>query len=79
MMAAFGVGTLATIHFFNEPPPPGEWGFVSPLAQHLFQGQPADISGFVGVAVTTVCYLLFRRREQRRPRPATALDGALVE
>lgn len=79
MMAALGLGTLATILFFNEPPPPGEWGFVSPLAQHLFQGQPADISGFVGVAVTTICYLLFRSREQRRSRPATALEGTLAE
>ena len=64
-MAAFLVGTAATIAFFNEPPPPGEWGFVSPLAQHLFLGQPADISGFVGVAVTLVAYLSLRRLEPR--------------
>ena len=67
-MAAFLVGTAATIAFFNEPPPPGEWGFVSPLAQRLFLGQPADISGFVGVAATVVAYLAFRRVEQGRHR-----------
>jgi NCS1 family nucleobase:cation symporter-1 len=79
MMAAFGIGTLATVLFFNEPPPPGEWGFVSPVAQHLFQGQPADISGVVGVVVTTLCYLFFRHREQRNPRPAASLSDALAE
>ncbi|MGC1909406.1 MAG: cytosine permease [Candidatus Dormiibacterota bacterium] len=71
MMAAFSAGTLATLLFFNEPPPPGEWGFVSPLAQRLFLGQPADISGFVGVLVTALAYWAARRWEgshgQSRP------------
>jgi NCS1 family nucleobase:cation symporter-1 len=65
MMAAFLIGTLATVAFFNEPPPPGEWGFVSPLAHWLFLGQPADISGFVGVAVTTLAYFAFHSLERR--------------
>ncbi|MHB1526517.1 MAG: purine-cytosine permease family protein [Candidatus Dormibacteria bacterium] len=78
-MWPFLLGTLATVLFFNEPPPPGEWGFVSPLAQHLFLGQPADISGFVGVAVTTLAYLFFRSRERRQETrdgaPAAAVAG----
>jgi NCS1 family nucleobase:cation symporter-1 len=66
VMVAFAAGTLATLLFFNEPPPPGEWGFVSPLAQHLFAGQPADISGFVGVSVTALAYWLARHWEKTR-------------
>ena len=65
MMAAFAAGTVATLLFFNEPPPPGEWGFVSPVAKQLFAGQPADISGFVGVVVTVLAYWLARRWEVR--------------
>ena len=61
-MAAFLIGTAATILFYNEPPPPGEWGFVSPLAARLFASQPADISGLVGMAVTAAAYLLLRER-----------------
>ncbi|HEY6537905.1 MAG TPA: cytosine permease [Candidatus Dormibacteraeota bacterium] len=71
LLAAFGAGTLATLLFFNEPPPPGQWGFVSPLAQHLFAGQPADISGLVGVVATAVAYWLARSWERRS-------GGALV-
>jgi NCS1 family nucleobase:cation symporter-1 len=70
ILAAFACGTLATLLFFNEPPPPGEWGFVSPLAQHLFAGQPADISGWVGVLVTFLAYLACRRWEIRGERAA---------
>jgi NCS1 family nucleobase:cation symporter-1 len=76
VMAAFACGTLATLLFFNEPPPPGEWGFVSPLAQHLFAGQPADISGWVGVLVTFIAYLACRRWESRGGRAAES--GALA-
>ena len=65
MFTAFVLGTVATVLFFNEPPPPGEWGFVSPLAHWLFLGQPADISGFVGLAVTTLAYLVLRRLERK--------------
>ncbi len=65
VLAAFLIGTAATILFFNEPPPPGEWGFVSPLAQHLFQGQPADISSLVGTLVAAVAYVLLTAREHR--------------
>ena len=76
MVAAFLVGTLATVLFFNEPPPPGQWGWVSPLASHLFQGQPADISGVVGTVVAVLAYLVARRLERppgagvSRPAPA---------
>ncbi|MGH7643621.1 MAG: purine-cytosine permease family protein [Candidatus Dormibacteria bacterium] len=66
LMAAFAAGTAATLLFFNEPPAPGEWGFVSPVAQHLFAGQPADISGFVGVLVTLLAYFAARRWEGSR-------------
>jgi len=76
LMAAFAAGTLATLLFFNEPPPPGEWGFVSPLAQHLFAGQPADISGFVGVLVTAVAYWLARRWEGRHDAGEGAREPA---
>ncbi len=68
MVIAFAIGTLATIAFFNEPPPPGEWGWVSPFAQHLFAGQPADISGFVGTAATVLAYVACRRWELRGHR-----------
>ncbi|MGC1185314.1 MAG: cytosine permease [Candidatus Dormiibacterota bacterium] len=78
LMAAFAGGTVATLLFFNEPPPPGEWGFVSPLAQHLFAGQPADISGFVGVLVTGVAYWLARRWERSRGRGAGVGQPATV-
>ena len=71
-LAPFLVGTAATIAFYNEPPPPGEWGFVSPLAAHLFAGQPADVSGLVGMAVAAVAYLLLRERRPRAPALAPA-------
>ena len=74
LMGAFAAGTLATLLFFNEPPPPGEWGFVSPLAQHLFAGRPADISGFVGVLVTAFAYWAVRRW-QGRGGPALLVPG----
>lgn len=76
-MTAFAVGTLATIAFFNQPPPPGEWGFVSPLASRIFLGQPADISSLVGISVTALTYLLLRRRERRLESLTGALDVAL--
>ncbi|MGH7759375.1 MAG: purine-cytosine permease family protein, partial [Candidatus Dormibacteria bacterium] len=73
LMAAFGAGTVATLLFFNQPPPPGEWGFASPLAQFLFLHQPADISELVGVAVTVVAYWLARRWESgHQGRPGSA-------
>lgn len=76
-MTAFAVGTLATIAFFNQPPPPGEWGFVSPLASRIFLGQPADVSSLVGVAVTAAAYLLLRRRERRLGPSVEGLEVAL--
>jgi nucleobase:cation symporter-1, NCS1 family len=76
LMAAFTAGTLATVLFFNEPPPPGEWGFASPLAQHLFAGQPADISGFAGILVTAVAYWLARRWERHRGQGQGAVGSA---
>ena len=51
---------------------------VRPCAK-LFAGQPADVSGFVGVLVTVVAYLGFRRWERLvgRPQgPAPAAVGA---
>ena len=78
MLAALGCGTLATVLFFNEPPPPGEWGFASPLAQHLFAGQPADISGFIGVVVAAAAYLVFRRREGPDSRPEESAPAVVV-
>ncbi|HVC38761.1 MAG TPA: cytosine permease [Candidatus Dormibacteraeota bacterium] len=83
LMLAFAAGTAATLLFFNEPPPPGEWGFVSPLAQQLFGHQPADISGFVGVLVTALAYWLARRWEAahgeggRTVEPAPTAWGTL--
>ncbi len=73
MMAAFAFGTVMTVLLFNEPPPPGEWGFVSPIAQRRFLGQPADISGFVGAAATAAAHLLLRRLERAH---GTVLAGA---
>ncbi|HUY98311.1 MAG TPA: cytosine permease [Verrucomicrobiae bacterium] len=66
MLLAFAIGTAATVLFFNEPPPPGQFGWVSPVAQRLFGGQPADISGFVGTGITVVAYFALRRLELRR-------------
>ncbi|MGH7667647.1 MAG: purine-cytosine permease family protein [Candidatus Dormibacteria bacterium] len=65
LLAAFSAGTVATLLFFNQPPPPGEWGFASPLAQWVFVRQPADISEFVGALVTVLAYWLARRWERR--------------
>ncbi len=75
-VSAFLIGTLATILFYNEPPPPGEWGFVSPLAAHLFGGLPADVSGLVGVTATTIAYLLLRHRESSSERAHLGAIGA---
>ncbi|MHB1523573.1 MAG: purine-cytosine permease family protein [Candidatus Dormibacteria bacterium] len=73
-MVPFLAGTVATILFYNEPPPPGEWGFVSPLAAHLFAGQPADVSGLVGMAVAAAVYLLLRERNPRAQALAPARE-----
>ncbi len=67
MLAALAIGTAATILFFDEPPPPGQFGWVSPLARHLFGSQPADISGVVGTLVSVGAYLALRGWEARRP------------
>ncbi len=79
MVLALCCGTLATLLFFDQPPPPGQWGFVSPLAQHLFGTLPADLSGWAGALTTWVCYLLvraFERRHQGAPeREALAPGG----
>ncbi|MGH7609613.1 MAG: purine-cytosine permease family protein [Candidatus Dormibacteria bacterium] len=78
MLVAFACGTVATVLFFNQPPPPGEWGFASPLAQWLFHGQPADLSPFAGVLVTSVAYWACRRWEARGRAPAPPVAGALT-
>jgi NCS1 family nucleobase:cation symporter-1 len=77
-MIPLACGTLATLLFFNEPPPPGEWGFVSPLAQHLFAGQPADLSSLVGVLVAAIAYGVCRRFETRGGRLPDP-DGSVLE
>ena len=56
-LATFALGTVATLLFFQEP------GFYQGvLARVLFQGQPADISPFIGVGVSLALFALFARR-----------------
>jgi len=63
-LATFGLGTLATLLFFQEP------GFYQGLgARLLFHDQPADISSFVGVGVSAVLFVVLLRF-WRRPTPA---------
>ena len=64
-LATFGVGTLATLLFFQEP------GFYQGLgARLLFQDQPADISSFIGVGVSLALFVLLARRRGRGSTPA---------
>jgi nucleobase:cation symporter-1, NCS1 family len=63
-LATFGLGTLATLLFFQEP------GFYHGLgARLLFHDQPADISSFVGVGVSALLFVVLLRF-WRRPAPA---------
>ena len=63
-MATLGLGTLATLLFFQEP------GFyVGFGAKLVFHEQPADISSFVGVGVSAVLFVVLLRFSRR---PATA-------
>ena len=56
-LATFGLGTLATLLFFQQP------GFYQGLGAHLlFGGQPADISPFVGVGLSLVVFVLLAKR-----------------
>ncbi|MGI8609444.1 MAG: cytosine permease, partial [Candidatus Dormibacteria bacterium] len=61
-LGAFGLGTIATLLFFQEPP-----FFVGAAARLVFGNQPADISPLVGVGVTLLLITLL----VRRPREAT--------
>jgi NCS1 family nucleobase:cation symporter-1 len=64
-LATFGLGTAATLLFFQEP------GFYQGLgARLLFHEQPADISSFIGVGFSAALFT-FLLRLQRRPRAAT--------
>jgi purine-cytosine permease-like protein len=64
-LATFGLGTAATLLFFQEP------GFYQGLgARLLFHDQPADISSFVGVGFSAALFIILLRL-QRRPRAAT--------
>ncbi|MEA2681897.1 MAG: nucleobase:cation symporter, family [Chloroflexota bacterium] len=64
-LATFGVGTLATLLFFQEP------GFFRGVgAQLLFHDQFADISPFIGVAVSVVVFLGLVRLLRPRSAPA---------
>jgi NCS1 family nucleobase:cation symporter-1 len=58
-LATFGIGTAATLLFFQEP------GFYQgALAHLLFRDQPADISSAVGVGVSLAIFLVVTRRGQ---------------
>ncbi|HEV1997096.1 MAG TPA: hypothetical protein VGR61_03065, partial [Candidatus Dormibacteraeota bacterium] len=56
-LATFGVGTLATLLFFQQP------GFFEGLgARLLFGAQPADISPFVGIGLTLALFVFLTGR-----------------
>ncbi len=62
-LATFGLGTFATLLFYQNPP------FYQGLgARLLFHDQPADISSFVGVGFSAILFVLLLR--SRRPAPA---------
>lgn len=64
-LATFGLGTAATLLFFQEP------GFYQGLAaKQLFHDQPADISSFVGVGFSAAVFIILLRLQKRR-RAAT--------
>ncbi|MFN2464858.1 MAG: cytosine permease [Candidatus Dormibacteria bacterium] len=60
-LATFGLGTGATLLFFQEPS-----FYQGALARVFFRDQPADISAFVGVAVSAALFLLLSRRTPAR-------------
>ncbi|HEV3125324.1 MAG TPA: cytosine permease [Candidatus Dormibacteraeota bacterium] len=59
-LLTFMVGTLATLLFYNNQ------GFFTGVGAWIFGTQPADISSFVGVAVTVAAFLLLTRYGTRR-------------
>lgn len=59
-LLTFGVGTLATLLFYNNQ------GFYTGVGAWVFGSQPADISSFVGVAVTVAAFLALTRYSSRR-------------
>ena len=59
-VATLLLGTLMTVLFYNA-----QGFFVGPVARLLFGSQPADISGFVGVAASAGLFVLLLRL--RRP------------
>jgi nucleobase:cation symporter-1, NCS1 family len=64
-LATFGLGTAATLLFFQEP------GFYQGIgARLLFHDLPADISSFVGIGFSAALFVILLRL-QRRPRVAT--------
>jgi NCS1 nucleoside transporter family len=62
-LATFGLGTLATLLFYQNPPFYQGFG-----ARLLFHDQPGDISSFVGVGFSAILFVLLIR--SRRPAPA---------
>jgi NCS1 nucleoside transporter family len=60
-LATFALGTMATLLFYQNP------GFYQGLGAHLlFRDQPADISSFVGVAVSAVLFIGWQRLLEQR-------------
>ncbi|MEA2645485.1 MAG: nucleobase:cation symporter, family [Chloroflexota bacterium] len=55
-LIAFGIGTLATVAFYNNQPT-----FEGVGARAIFGVQPADISSFVGIAVSAALFLVLLR------------------
>jgi purine-cytosine permease-like protein len=59
-LATFGLGTAATLLFFQEP------GFYQGLgARLLFHDQPADISSFIGVSFSAAVFVILLRLQRR--------------
>jgi purine-cytosine permease-like protein len=59
-LATFGLGTAATLLFFQEP------GFYQGLgARLLFHDQPADISSFIGVGFSAAVFVILLRLQRR--------------
>jgi NCS1 family nucleobase:cation symporter-1 len=65
-LAAFGIGTAATLLFYSNQPFYQGW-----LAQAFFHEQPADISGIVGVVISLALLVVLLRL-----RGGAAREGA---
>jgi NCS1 family nucleobase:cation symporter-1 len=67
------LGTGATIVFYNA-----QGFFVGPLARLFFHDQPADISSFVGTALSVLLFLALLRVSSRRASEAPAAPASSV-